>query len=263
MPPSLEAPRKTSAKAISPYRAAPLSFGPPVATYRSSKLQRVGFLAVGSAAGLAALALLLSPLGGGSDPGLWVLAFLQASVVGTGAAFALRAYARRVRGRVTVHDEGMCITSHKGRTSFFWDDVTGIWARFYEPVRSPEVIMRLGTRDGRVIELPTELEGARDLATRVQTETAARMLAETIAALDAGERLWFGPMMVDGFGIHYGKRHGRENDVDAMQLSFRWLEVRLASGERILLPTEDVRNVGILLGVAGRFGIGRLAGGPA
>ncbi|TKD08869.1 DUF6585 family protein [Polyangium fumosum] len=263
MPPRLEAPNDTRARALSPYRAAPLSFGPPVATYRSSKLGRVGYLAVGSAAGLVALALLLSPLGGGSDPGIWALAFLQASVVGTGAAFALRTYARRVHGRVTVHDEGMCITSHRGKYCFSWDDVTGLWARFYEPVRAPEVIVRIGTRDGRVIELPTELDGARDLATRVQTETIARVLAETEASIDAGESLRFGPMVVGASGIHYGPGESPWNHVDAMQLSFRWLEVRLTSGNRILLPTEEVRNVGVLLAVAGRFGVGRLAGGPA
>ncbi|MRG95261.1 DUF6585 family protein [Polyangium spumosum] len=263
MPPRLEAPRETNAKAISPYRAAPLSFGPPVATHRTSKLGRVGYLVVGSVAALIALGLLLAPLGRGSDPGRWALAVLQASMFGTGAAFALRAFVRRVRGRVTVHDEGICITNHSGSHVFSWDDVTAIWARFYEPVRSPESIVRLGARDGRVIELPTELDGAKDLAARVQNETAARLVAEAESALDAGERLKFGPVVVDASGIHYGASGSPWNDVDAMQLSFRWLEVRLTSGRRLLLPTEEVRNVGVLLAVAKRFGVGRLAGGPA
>ncbi|MDC0741853.1 DUF6585 family protein [Polyangium mundeleinium] len=263
MPPRLEAPNDTNARALSPYRAAPLAFGPPVATYRPSKLRRASSLFVGVSTGLAAIVSLLASLGGGSDPGSWVMTFLVVGMFGTVAAFALRLFLRDMRALVTVHDEGIGITTYTGKHMVLWEDVTGIWARFYEPVRSPEFIVRLGSRDGRVTEFPAELENARDLATRVQQETAAGLLAETVASLDAGERLPFWPMVVDASGIHYGRGASRWNDVDAMQLSFRWLEVRLASGNRILLPTEDVRNVGVLLAVAARFGIGRLAGGPA
>ncbi|MDC3954996.1 DUF6585 family protein [Polyangium jinanense] len=263
MPPRLETPNDTRARAISPYRAAPLRFGPPLATYRPSKLRRASSLFVGASTGLAALASLLSSLAGGSDPGLWVVAFLTVGMFGTVAAVSLRIFLRDTRARVTVHEEGLVVTTHTGRRTFLWEDVTGVWARFYEPVRSPEFIVRLGSRDGVVIRLPAEIENARDLATRVQNETAVRVLADTLAALDEGERLWFGPLRVDASGIHYGNRNAREYDVDAMQLSFRWLEVRLTSGKRILLPTEDVQNVGTLLAVAARFGVGRLAGGPA
>ncbi len=262
MPPRLDEARETSAKAISPYRAAQ-TFGRPVATYRPSKLRRLSSLVVGSSTGLAAIGSLLSPLGGGSDPGLWVIALLVAGMFGTVATFALRTFLRDLRSLVTVHDEGIGITIHGGKHVLSWDDVTGTWARLYEPVHSPEFIVRLGTRDGRLIELPAELEGARDLAVRVQNATAARLLVEAESALDAGESLRFGPIVVDGSGIHFGRGGSPWNDVDAMQLSFRWLEVRLASGKRILLPTEEVRNVGVLLAVAGRFGVGRLAGGPA
>jgi hypothetical protein len=94
----------------------------------------------------------------------------------------------------------------------------------------------------------------------VQKETAARLLAEAEASLDAGGSLWFGPVGVGPSGIHLGITGPR---VEAMQLSFRWLEVRLASGRRILFPTEQVKNMGVLLAIAGRFGVGRLAGGPA
>ena len=213
--------------------------------------------------GIAAIASFLSSFTGGSDPGLWVITFIVVGMFGTIAAFALRLFLRDARALVTVHDEGIGIRSHAGVFSFPWDDVTGVWARFYEPVRSPEFIVRLGTRDGRVIELPAELEGARDLATRVQHETSARLFVETEASLDAKERLRFGPIVVDASGIHYGAGESPWNQIDAMQLSFRWLEVRLSSGRRLLLPTEEVRNVGVLLAVAGRFGVGRLAGGPA
>lgn len=263
MPPRLEAPRETSAKAISPYRAAPLAFGPPLATYRPSRLRRASSLVVGASTALAALVSLLSSLAGGSDPGLWVITLLVVGMFGAVAAFALRMFLRDTRALVTVHDEGITITSHAAKHTLAWDDITGIWARFYEPVRSPEFIVRLGTRDGRVIELRAELEGAKDFAARVQNETATRLVAEAESALDAGERLRFGPVVVDASGIHYGASASRWNDVDAMQLSFRWLEVRLTSGRRLLLPTEEVRNVGVLLAVAKRFGVGRLAGGPA
>ncbi|MDI3282750.1 DUF6585 family protein [Polyangium sp. 15x6] len=264
MPPRLEARSSdTSTHAISPYRAAPLRLGPPLATYRPSKLRRASSLFVGVTTGLAALACLLGALSGGSDWGATVARLLYTGMFGTVAAVSLRGFLRDMRAHVTVHDEGLVVTKYTGKHTFFWEDVTGIWARFYEPVRSPEFIVRLGSRDGLVIRLPAEIENARDLATRVQNETAVRVLADTQAALDAGERLWFGPLRVDASGIHYGNRNSREYDVDAMQLSFRWLEVRLTSGKRILLPTEDVQNVGTLLAVAARFGVGRLAGGPA
>ncbi|TKC94099.1 hypothetical protein [Polyangium fumosum] len=158
----------------------------------------------------------------------------------------------RARGqRVKVHEEGLRIGRGKDTKDLRFQDITSVGGLFWEALGdAPPVVSALWLDDhaDARIRLPTPVRDPYTLGREIASRTFDHRLEKAERRIQEKGRAFFGRCMLDETRLHLGEGDAvSRQDVRRARLSSRWIEVRLASGGKRLVPTEEVPDADVLL----------------
>ncbi|MDI3284122.1 hypothetical protein [Polyangium sp. 15x6] len=158
----------------------------------------------------------------------------------------------RARGqRVEVHEEGLRIGRGKDTKDVRFHDITSVGGLFWEALGDapPEVsALWIDDREGNRLRLPTPVRDPYALGRELAARTFEHRLEEAEQRIQEGGRAFFGRCKLDELRLYLGEEDAvLRQEVRRAKLSSRWIEVRLASGGKRLVPTEEVPDADVLL----------------
>ncbi len=196
------------------------------------------------------------------------IAIIGVFFVPLGAVFAWKGWTGRIR-RFDLHERGVAWEDHGGRLAYGWDEIRDVtWKEleheadtglgFGVSVRRTAELVLIPFR-GTPITIDEKLPGHVELAAHVRDVAAEIMLPRYDAALAAGQRVLFGTVAVDGFGLHLTRATYPWESVSCILWesggASAWYAVYNAHGQRVAtVPTEGLTNQVIFEVVLGRFG---------
>ncbi|MDI1482885.1 hypothetical protein [Polyangium sp. y55x31] len=242
-------------RAQTPYRDAdPL--GALVSVHPVSIVQQgirigVGLFCLLVALDCAALPLFFMPKHEAVEP-LSLLIFGGAALVfGALGIWAFSHFVRARGQRVEVHEEGLRIGRGKDTRDVRFHDITSVGGLFWEALGDapPEVsALWIDDRAGDRIRLPTPMRDPYALGRELSARTFEHRLEQAERRIQEEGRAFFGRCKLDELRLHLGEGDAvARQEVRRAKLSSRWIEVRLASGGKRLVPTEEVPNADVLL----------------
>jgi hypothetical protein len=178
--------------------------------------------------------------------------------------FAVLAFRRfqSIHTGIAVHKHGLHLVRISGKSvRLGWDEITGIHTYgtrrelFGKPV-SDRYGLTIAAAGGRSYRIPDTIAGLDSLAATIRAQIAPHVTAGIKASLARGERVFFGPVTLDGAGMAVGKRSWPWREIDRLRIAGGDLVIE-SGRNRFSFPVEDVPNTPLLLEIAARYGSGR------
>ena len=145
------------------------------------------------------------------SPAEWGGLLLLIGLFGGYAVYTVAYAARFVGSTLTLHANGVVLTTRGRATVLLWEDITG-WTRdvthyHVAGIRARTVrVLTLLTRAGPKVRLPGAFEDATEIFADLETALTASKLPAARANVAAGLPLSFGPFIVGRDGLARGKR---------------------------------------------------------
>jgi hypothetical protein len=179
------------------------------------------------------------------------------------ALYAIAYGAARRLVEVAVHEGGVSVRDRATRSALAWTEIERVYESL-EEVDTPigkrlEGRFVLEGRSGRRIVIAHGLPRYAEVGALAASTAQAELLPSFETALGAGNKASFGPLTIDGFGVH------------TRDASFAWTQIAFVRWERVLyrgsyaiqlttgqvgarIPSEHVPNPRVLLAVLERYG---------
>jgi hypothetical protein len=254
-----------------PYRTAEAlleRLGPSVRLYRRSKpalLRTAAIVLLLLVPPLVTVASLLSGDAADDDGGaVFVLVF---GLISMGAALVLALRTFRSRDlSLDLRELGFIHRVGGVERELLWDDVRDLRLTWRDIRRWRRDGCTVTAKDGRRFALTDELEGIREIRAAVERECVSRLVRTSLAIIDAGSPVPFGPFVATREGLGHRHRDLPWKDVQGAMM----VGAKIAVGERTqgirVLPKrdgivawaqeayEDVPNAAVMLAVVNRLG---------
>lgn len=204
--------------------------------------------------------------GEATDDGAAVVFIPVFSLISMGAALVL--VVRTFRSRdlsLDLRELGFIRRAAGVETECLWDDVRDLRLTWRHIRRWRLDGCTVTLNDGRRIALTDELEDIREIRATVERECVSRLVRSSLAAIDAGRPVPFGPFVATREGLGHRQRELPWKDVQGAKI----LNTKIAVGDRTqgisLLPKrdgivawaqepyEDVPNAAVMLAVVDRL----------
>jgi hypothetical protein len=158
----------------------------------------------------------------------------------------------RARGRrVDVHEEGLRIGRGRDTRDLRWGDVASVGGLFWEALGEapPEVsALWIDDKSDERTRLPTPVRHPYALGREIAGRTFDGRIEAIREKLAEGKRVHFGRCSLDADRVFFGDDAPIvRSEIKRAKLSSRWIEIRLASGGKRLVPTEEVPDTDVLL----------------
>lgn len=136
---------------------------------------------------------------------------------------------------VNLYEDGFAYNDRKGLQQVRWDQIEAVWQAITKHYRNgiytgTTHVYTVKTTDGRKLALDDRLAKVEDLGKAVQSGSIKAVWPKYSAALQAGQRLTFGPLAIDNSGIYSGNKSLRWDEIQNVKLAQGNLSIKKKEG---------------------------------
>jgi hypothetical protein len=134
-----------------------------------------------------------------------------------------------------LYENGFALNERSGLRQVRWDQVEAVWQsvtkRYYNGVYVGTThVYTVRTNDAQKVVLDDRLVKVEDMGKAIQYGTSQALWPRYIQALQAGQRVTFGPFALDAQGMYSGKKALQWKEIKAVKIQRGMISVRKEGG---------------------------------